>query len=170
MTRELGDKMNWDAISAIAEFVAALLVLPTLIYLAIQFRQNTKAVKSATYQAINDSMTKNLENIIDNEYLVPLILKAQKSYSSLSEEEQARYHFLNMAMIRRFETVYIQRSLGLIPISMTEGYERSFLSYLTNSPIRNIWPTIRAGFGTDFAEYMDNCLEKENRPIHPGSD
>jgi hypothetical protein len=162
--------MNWDALSAIAEFVAALLVLPTLIYLAIQFRQNTQAVKSATYQAINDSMTKNLENITEIECLVPLMLKAQENYSSLSEEEKTRYHYLHMAMFRRFEGVYIQRNLGLIPASMTEGYERSFLSYCINSPIRDVWPTIRVGFGTGFADYMDKCLEKKISSIHPGSD
>ena len=143
--------MNWHAIGAVAEFIAAVFVLPTLIYLAIQFRQNTKAVKSAIYQAINDSMIKNLEDMINSEYLVPLFLKAQKNYSSLSEEEKARFHFLNMAMLRRFEAVYTQRSLGVIPESMTEGFEQSFLSYFANSPSKKLWPTIRAGFGTGAA-------------------
>jgi len=161
--------MNWDALSAMAEFVAALFVLPTLIYLAIQFRQNTQAVKSATYQAINDSMTKNLENITEIECLIPLILKAQENYSSFSEEEKARYHFLHMTMFRRFEGVYIQRNLGLVPASMTDGYERSFLSCVANSPIKDMWPAIRVGFGTEFANYMDKSLEKEISAIHPGS-
>jgi hypothetical protein len=132
--------MNWDAIGAAAEFLAAVLVIPTLIYLAIQFRQNTKAVKSSTYQAINDSMSKNLEDMINNEYLVPVYLKAHNDYYSLSEEEKARFHFFNMALLRRFEAVYIQRTLGLIPESMTEGFERSFLSYFVNSPNKHLWP------------------------------
>ena len=162
--------MNWDALSAIAEFVAAVLVLPTLLYLAFQFRQNTLAVKSATYQAVNDSMTKNLEDLTKVEPLVPLIIKAQADYGALTEEERMRYHFLHMTMIRRYEGVYIQRELGLINPSMVEGYERSFLSYLTNSPIAEIWPTIRTGFGMDFANYMDSCLSQKARSIHPGID
>jgi hypothetical protein len=162
--------MNWDAIGAMAEFIAAVLVLPTLIYLAIQFRQNTKAVKSSTYQAINDSMSKNLEDMINNEYLVPLYLKAVEDHSTLSAEEKARFHFLNMVMLRRFEAVFTQRTLGLIPESMTEGYERSFLSYFANSPSKKLWPTIRVGFGTEFAEYIDKHLEKERSSIHSFSD
>ena len=34
--------MNWDAIGAIAEVVAAIGVILTLIYVAIQIRQNTE--------------------------------------------------------------------------------------------------------------------------------
>ena len=158
--------MNWAAIGATAELIAAVLVLPTLVYLAIQFRQNTKAIKSATYQAINDSMSKNLDDMINNEYLVPFFLKAQEDYSSLSKEEKARFHFFNMALLRRFEAVHMQRTLGMIPESMTEGFERSFLSYFANSPSKILWPKIRLGFGTEFAEYVDKCLEKEINAIH----
>lgn len=38
--------MNWDAIAAIAEVVAAFAVLMTLIYLAIQTRDNAKVMRS----------------------------------------------------------------------------------------------------------------------------
>ena len=39
--------MNWDAIGAIGEVIGALAVFITLGYLAIQIRQNTKAVRAS---------------------------------------------------------------------------------------------------------------------------
>ena len=39
--------MNWEAIGAVGETVGALAVLVTLVYLAVQIRQNTKAVQAA---------------------------------------------------------------------------------------------------------------------------
>jgi hypothetical protein len=39
--------MNWDAIGATGEIVGALVVFLTLIYLAIQIRQNTHATRAA---------------------------------------------------------------------------------------------------------------------------
>ena len=38
--------MNWDAVGAIGDFVAALAVMVTLIYLAIQLRGNTAASRA----------------------------------------------------------------------------------------------------------------------------
>ena len=43
--------MNWEAISAIGQIVGALAVLITLIYLAIQLKQNTAAVATSTYES-----------------------------------------------------------------------------------------------------------------------
>jgi hypothetical protein len=39
--------MNWDAIGSIAEVVGALAVLITLIYLAVQTRDNVKVMRSS---------------------------------------------------------------------------------------------------------------------------
>ncbi len=44
--------MNWDAIGAIAELLGAIGVIASLVYLATQIRQNTRSVRSATYQGL----------------------------------------------------------------------------------------------------------------------
>ena len=43
--------VNWEAIAAVGQLVGALAVLATLIYLAVQIRQNTAAVATATYES-----------------------------------------------------------------------------------------------------------------------
>ena len=43
--------MNWEAIGAVGEVLGALGVIATLSYLAVQIRQNTRTVRSATHQA-----------------------------------------------------------------------------------------------------------------------
>ena len=43
-SQKKGTMMDWNAIGAIGEIIGALAVFLTLVYLAIQIRQNTKAV------------------------------------------------------------------------------------------------------------------------------
>ena len=43
--------MNWEAISAIGQLIGALAVIITIIYLAIQMKQNTAAVATSTYES-----------------------------------------------------------------------------------------------------------------------
>ena len=47
--------MNWDAIGAIGEIIGAAGVISTLIYLAIQIRQNTTAMNRATVRQALES-------------------------------------------------------------------------------------------------------------------
>lgn len=56
--------MNWEATGAIADIVGATAVLATLIYLALQIRQNSRSInqqndmaKAQTIQARADSVT-----------------------------------------------------------------------------------------------------------------
>jgi len=46
--------MNWEAIGAIGEVGGAIGVIVTLLYLAGQLRQNTKALRSASYEHWNE--------------------------------------------------------------------------------------------------------------------
>ncbi len=48
--KDRGRSMNWETISAISEAVGAVAIVATLIYLAIQIRQNTASVKGSAYQ------------------------------------------------------------------------------------------------------------------------
>ena len=56
--------MNWEAIGAVGEVFGALGVIATLGYLAVQIRQNTKTVRTSTYQAVLDSSRSDTELIL----------------------------------------------------------------------------------------------------------
>ena len=58
--------MNWDAIGAIGEVSGAVAVVVTLIYLAGQLRQNTQALRSSTYEAINSSAFSWSDSVMDH--------------------------------------------------------------------------------------------------------
>ena len=58
--------MNWEAIGAVGEILGALLVGVTLIYLAVQLRQNTRATRAATLQEIQRDLRRDLD--------IPLVL------------------------------------------------------------------------------------------------
>ena len=44
--------MSWDAIGAVAELLGAFGVIASLVYLANQMRQNTRAMRASAYQEV----------------------------------------------------------------------------------------------------------------------
>ena len=47
--------MDWEAIGSIAEAIGSLFVLISVLYLAVQLRQNTNIVKSESHHAVTDT-------------------------------------------------------------------------------------------------------------------
>ena len=45
--------MNWEAISAISDIVGAIAVVVSLIYIAVQIRQNTRMMRSGAKQSLS---------------------------------------------------------------------------------------------------------------------
>lgn len=161
--------MNWDAIGAIGQLVGAVLVGVTLIYLALQLRQNTSSLKSSTFLAISTLMSSTMEVFASHSDLAPLLIKAQPGLDGLSAAERARFGFLLMMAYRRVETVVVQRHLGFIEAELTEGFERSALSGLGSIGARQWWEALKSAFSNIFSAWVDARLASNPpRPIHAG--
>jgi hypothetical protein len=76
-----------------ANLLAAIGIIATLIYLSIQIRQNTKAVRSSSIQNLVQSFSTTAQAAVENEYIIPLLLKANAGSAGLTEAERAQLHF-----------------------------------------------------------------------------
>ena len=56
--------MTLGELGSLGEFLAAIATLATLIYLAVQIRQNTLATRAASHHAITDVMNKTNHLVI----------------------------------------------------------------------------------------------------------
>jgi hypothetical protein len=161
--------MNWDAIGAVGEVLGATLVGTTLIYLAFQLRQNTKALTSSTFQAVSTNMASNMEFFAGDPTISALLVKAQDGLGELTAEERARYGYVMTMAFRRIETVFVQRSLGFIDARLTEGFERSAISGFASGGARQWWEATKTAFSDDFASWFDEQLATNPlKPIHAG--
>jgi len=81
--------MNWDAIGAISDFVAAAAVIVTLIYLSIQIRDTHKTTKShATFISV-DLATKWRSALTQDAKMAEILAKANVG-ETLTDSEQIR--------------------------------------------------------------------------------
>jgi hypothetical protein len=161
--------MNWEAVEAISQIVGAVLVGITLIYLAVQLRQNTSALKSSAFLAISTLMGSTMEAWATHSDLAPLLIKAQAGLDELSPDERARFGFLMMMAFRRVETVVVQRHLAFINRELTEGFERSALSALHGKGSASMVGRVEGRIQRAFLSMVDEKLASNlPRPIHAG--
>lgn len=83
--------MNWEAISAIGEILAALAVVVTLIYLAKQIRQNSQAVQVAALRDTTEQWHRWSEVLATSPELADIVSRGNRSYHGLADNEALQY-------------------------------------------------------------------------------
>ena len=161
--------MNIQDLGSIGERIAALATVITLGYLAIQLMQNTKALRSQTFQQSSMDMSLTANAISSNEGLASILVKVKDGLDVLNSIERLRFHFWMLVAIRRFEAIYVQGVYGSIDPVRIEGFERSIISLLANGGSDEWWKSTKSAFSADFVSYADNKLDsgKFSAPVHP---
>ena len=132
--------MNWDAIGAIGELLGSVGVLITLVYLAVQIRQNTdslsenrKFAKAQIYQARADAVNYMNAEFNDPEVMAKLLgsdgIDFEKIAELTAEEALVLRNFAH-ALDTHCDNVLRQRQLGLVDASDEDLSTDSTLSFL----------------------------------------
>ena len=146
--------MNWDALGAIGEIVGAVAVVVTLAYLAVQIRQNTKAVKATSHHAITDSFNSISVLIAQDPKVGRLWRLGNEDLSNLTDDEQVSHAFLMLAYMRVFETLYYQRKIGTMEEQLFAAEEQTLRWVLTQPGFLAWWESNPISFSVEYRDYV----------------
>jgi hypothetical protein len=155
--------MNWQAVSAISEFVGSGAVLTTVIYLAIQIRQNTRSVQASTRQAILQEDQLFISRAMDDPELIMLRFKPD-----LTDEEKIRVNMYLITFFRIRESNWRQYRSGVLDEATWIAYRgalRAFASKRVRTWLDN--DVIAAMFDPEFLlvvkEFLASCSDRDQR-------
>ena len=111
--------MNWDAISAIGEIVAALAVIFSLVYVGKGLSQNNANQRLAALQAHNEAMRDNIALLANH---ADTWARGLEHYPNLSAEENIRFALLLHASLRHMEHAFSLNKSGVLS---EEDYTKS---------------------------------------------
>jgi hypothetical protein len=80
---EVGAGMNWEALGAIGEIVGAVAVILTFDYLAVQVRQNTRAIRAGAHQETTRDATDFVSGVADNADVARILRVGLKDWDNL---------------------------------------------------------------------------------------
>ena len=122
----------------LGEFVGALGVIVSLVYLARQMHQNTTSVRAASFNSMVQNSLRLLEHtFIDSEF-ASFLHKAETDPSALSPEEKVRWDSYMTAVYRHFGNLVYQHRVGALDQEMWESYERT-LRLRLRMPSWRVW-------------------------------
>lgn len=150
--------MSWNAVAAIAELIGAVGVVATLLYLGLQVRQNTKAMRTATFQTIIGFATGFAESIARDSEMSRIFQLGISSFDALNESERFRFHFQMIALLRRYENVHYQSTMKLLDDADWQGLRTSFDALMHQAGSRKWWALNSKLFNPRFCAFVETRL------------
>ena len=143
--------MNWEAFGAIAEFVGAIAVVLTLLYLAVQIRQSNRLSRFQSSRDVFEQIDDNNRLVVENQGLRTL---ASKSFDSLTNEESKQLALFVGRQLNAFTNLQTAYDQGLIDEALFSAGKNGVGVFIGDWP--NIQPIL-----VDWTNNFPTLAEKE---------
>ena len=150
--------MNWDAIGAVAEVIGALAVLITLIYLALQIRQNTRAINSSALDSTVNTISIARQSIYENDDVARAYLKGLAAPEELDELERLKFRLLLHNLMLSESNIFAQTKFSDLTNSEWQA-QTTVIKRVLNSPGGSwFWNEYAEEFDSDFRAEIDRLM------------
>ena len=149
--------MNWEAIGALAELLAAVGGIAAVVYLAVQIRLNTRAVRSSSIDSWvtaialgNDAMS-STDEFID---------KATQKYDELNQHQRIMYHRALAQNTNAMEALYFHYLNGVIDETFLKAKMKPIESIFQSPGAIEWWSRKGANmYDPRYVEYVENLFQ-----------
>ena len=152
--------MTISELGAIGEFVAAIAVLITLIYLVVQIKQTQTAIAANTNQALNDISVQLYMAASTSESLAEALALSLQDDAKLTNTQYQQCRGFWTAIIRNAENMHYQFGLGLLEeqqvLASTEVHRRLLRS---NTHFQKLWKALETSLRPEFRDWMQSRFE-----------
>jgi len=142
----------------VSEIVAAVAVVVSLIYLAVQVRENTHAAKlAATRELLSAAHSAIAANSVDPE-ISEIWLVGIRDRSRLNHRDGFRFTKLLFEIFSAHEQQFFHLEESLIHAKLFESQIKAYEAALVWPGVREWWETNRNGFNADFQAHVDALI------------
>lgn len=147
----------------IGEFVGALGVVISLVYLARQMIQNTVSVRAASFNSMVQNSIKLLEHSFRDKEFAAFLTRAEQAPDDLSPEERVRWDAYMTAVYRHFGNLQYSHRVGTLDSQMWEAYHATLKEHLRTKSWGDWFQAHRHVFSSALGEQVDRALAELER-------
>ena len=163
-------------LGALGEFVGALGVVISLIYLARQMSQNTTSVRAASFNSMTENSIRLLEHSFRDSEFAEFVHRAEEDSTSLSPNEMVRWDGYMTAVYRHFGNLVYQYRVGVLDEQMWQSYRETLKQHLRTLSWQTWFEQNRESFSASLVDLVGEAsreLEAEEqagvtRPVGAG--
>lgn len=140
----------------IAQIAAICGVVASFVYVAIQIRNNARAVRASSFQQVASVFANMYWDLSKNADLCDLILRGGDDFESLERVEKARMRFNLTAFFRCAESLYFHGEMRTIQRETWAGIRENLRIMVERPGVQQAWNLIKGRFNPEFGTFVDS--------------
>jgi hypothetical protein len=163
--------MTLEDLGNIGDFLGGIGVIITLLYLAIQIRQNTRQLKadsmSAQTIALENSgsdIARWIAEIVENRDLAELWGRGLTDIEQLDQTDRLRFDYLGMQLLQAWQTMY-RRSIQANDPELWEITLRYLKMYFRSPGFQALWANNRRLLVSGFVTAVEKVFPKSESSL-----
>jgi hypothetical protein len=149
--------IDWTVIGSSADVVAALGVIITLLYLAIQIREQTKEARLSATRELARDWADGLRFISGDERNFELYQRAIVDYENLPRGDRIRAFMMLSSTFRAFELQHMHVSKGKFETDLFTGMEYRVRDLISLPGVRYFWQNNKQQFNAEFIRLVEEA-------------
>src|SRR5438552_686080 len=155
--------MNWEMLAAIGQLAAVFVGIPSLIYLAVQIREQTKERRQSAVHALTVQWGDLTGSLHDNAETAAIFLRGMDSFTDLDAVSKLRFSAFFNRLINIFEGMYFSHCQGILTASSWRAVERTMSDLIAYPRVQQWWGTRRDWHTEEFAKDVGELIAKRNK-------
>ncbi len=156
--------MNWAMLTAIGQLATVIIGVPSIIYFAIQLREQTRERRQAAVNALTVQWGDLTKALHENAEFTALYLRGVQSFHDLDAVSKLRFSAFQNRFFKNFEGMYYSRREGILTSELWDEIERTMSDFLAYKGIQEWWQTRRHWHTEGFARVVDEMIARGHEP------
>jgi hypothetical protein len=144
----------------VAELVGIAAIVVSLVFVALELRQNTAVSTAQAVGNLNISIDASYRARAQDSALDQLVEAGHSSFQTLSERERSQYFAWLRADMNLIEAAWFYFDRGIIPASDFDGYKEASCSRITTPGGREFWSSESIFYASRFREAVQGWCFK----------
>lgn len=156
--------MTLDQVASLSQIIGAVGVIASLIFVGLQIMDNSRAVRSATAQAVHDNYAGWYIDLSGNESALATSAKGFVDLNSLSPAEKAQFVCTMMAFLSHSQNAFHQWKEGHLSDGLWAGWEALMMNLVNTPGGAAFWGERGYVFGKEFQDHVAIIMKRQPDP------
>ena len=150
--------MSIEQLANIAEVFGMLVVAITLIFLTVQMRQNTRAVRLNTIHGISESSRAQYALVGGSEQVAAVYRTGMISPQELKKVARVQFYAMMHNQVRGYEDAFYQHEEGALDARYWAGMHGQMIDTSSQPGFIRYWNDRRGWYSESFQRHVDDVL------------
>ena len=151
-------------LTAIGQFATVFIGVPSIIYFAIQLREQTRERRQSAVNALTVQWGDLTKALHENAEFTALFLRGVQSFHDLDVVSKLRFSAFQNRFFKNFEGMYYSWREGILNPELWEEIERTMSDFLAYDGVRQWWETRKHWHTEAFVRVVDAMIARGDKP------